>query len=428
LPGGILPRWIYTFTISLVLLLALPSHLAAARGYEAVGYVVYAQFDISGNPTYKNVLLFDVKVGAKQWRIRTEPVIEDNKGIRIYEASGGTNDSVLSLSAFEPPSRPVQPLFQNLRSVLKETKKDDVYFSNAPPDLSIIEAIRSRRAGRSGASLSESVHTNRPANVAIAITRRGNYPMVDMSSIALLWFAFTPPSSEAVTGDKMLLQIWDDGNPTKNRFRRAAWSQFAEAPHLISAARYNWAGKELQPDGILTDIDTSDVDSPLAEAARYNAWSTTNLDDLVLPLDFKLTRFATRRSESNQTQVVSVATGSVFWLGCLPIGESLELNAQGKTFVTDYRLSSEGLRGMPLKYLINSNQPPDSRQLKQSRLYKRTLAMAKAATPSPYLRWCFLLCSVGAMVPLFILARGRNRLKGKREEFANQQVKQTNQQ
>ena len=379
------------------------SRCRAGVCYEAMGYLTYTSFDASGSPTYKNVMMFDVKVRTNEWHIRTEPVVEGRGGVGFYEESGGTNDFVLRVTALKSAYNMSASSFEALRAELKATKKDDVYFANAPtripatflnrrqpPDASSRKAIPAERAA-----------TNRADNVAVAVALKGKYPVVDPSCAAFLWFAFTPPTSQSDGASKMLLQTWDDGNPTRNRFRRASWSQFAEFPHLVSSAVYNWLGKELLPDGTLASLNTSDVSKPLDVAARYDVDAATNYGGLKLPLSFKLMRFHTKRSDNREPNVVSTTVGSVVKVSRLPADVVLDVTVPGKTFVSDYRLSAGELKGTPIGYLLLSNHPPDVDQLKQRNLYKHALREVTAAAPSPHLRWivvAFLLIPSGVVV------------------------------
>jgi hypothetical protein len=97
---------------------------AGIPGYEATGYLTYTGFDAPGHPHYKTVLMFNVKVAGTNWLIHTEPVLDGEGKIGYYEASSGTNGSVLQLTGLESPYPGTQ--FQALRTELKLSKKDDV--------------------------------------------------------------------------------------------------------------------------------------------------------------------------------------------------------------------------------------------------------------------------------------------------------------
>ncbi|MEI2725878.1 MAG: hypothetical protein V9H26_20890 [Verrucomicrobiota bacterium] len=163
-----------------------------------------------------------------------------------------------------------------------------------------------------------------------------------------------------------------------------------EPPHLVSSAVYGWVGKQILPNGTLEDINTSDVSKPFDMAARYDVDVPTNCSGLKLPLSFKLTRFDTERSENKEPKVVSTVVASVIKVSLLTSNESLEVKVPGKTFVSDYRLSAGELKGAHLGYLLDSNTPPTTEQIKQGSLYKRTSEIAKTSPPKPYLRWALL--------------------------------------
>ncbi|MBP9899839.1 MAG: hypothetical protein IT579_24085 [Verrucomicrobia subdivision 3 bacterium] len=338
------------------------------------------------------MMMFDVNVGAINWRIRTEPVIECEGGIGYYEASLSTNDCILMVTGLESAYKSSESPFQSLRTKLKESKKDDVYFATANPKIqtAIPNSFSGSAAFKKMPVTSEKATANLVDNVAIADVLQSKYPRVDPSYVAFLCFAFTPPNEQKDGTNKMLLQIWDDGNRQKTRFRHASWNQFAEPPHLVSSAVYGWVGKQILPNGTLEDINTSDVSKPFDMAARYDVDVPTNCSGLKLPLSFKLTRFDTERSENKEPKVVSTVVASVIKVSLLTSNESLEVKVPGKTFVSDYRLSAGELKGAHLGYLLDSNTPPTTEQIKQGSLYKRTSEIAKTSPPKPYLRWALL--------------------------------------
>ena len=122
-----------------------------------------------------------------------------------------TNNCIWALTAFEAAYKPSESPFQRLRSELKESKKEDVCFTNPTHELP-------EWAARFSSTEAAGPLVN---NVAIAKGLTGKYPPTDPSYAAFLWFAFTPPNKQADGTNQMLLQIWDDGNPVSARFRRA---------------------------------------------------------------------------------------------------------------------------------------------------------------------------------------------------------------
>lgn len=247
----------------------------AADGYEAIGCITYTRFSTLGQATHKNLMMFDVKVHGSQWRIRTEPVIE-GKGIGFYEASYSTNDFVLRITGLDAAYRSSESPFQSLRKELKKSQKEDVFFENPVLNpavyssaqlLSTTSAKTFNRTGKPDSSVAN--------NVAVAYAIKGEYPPVDSSFVAFLWFAFTSPRVQNDGKNNLLLQTWDDGSHPKIRFRRAQWKQSVDPPNLVSSAVYGWMGRQLLPDGALVDIGTS---GNLGEvAARYDVDITTNL-------------------------------------------------------------------------------------------------------------------------------------------------------
>lgn len=367
---------------AVVLLLPPDGRAGPVDGYEAMGYLTHTRFDASSSAASKSVMMFDVKVAKDRWHVRTEPVIECKGGIGFYEASAGTNDSVLTVTALEPAYKSAESPFQALRDELKKSRKDDVYFTNAPFQLPAAISNLLSPPASSGKRV-----TPRANNVAVAVAMKGKYPPVDPSYVAFLWFAFMPPDERDDGTNKMLLQVWDDGNPQKTRFRRAKWNQFAEPPHLVSSAVYSWMGKELLPSGGVDSINISDVGAPLEMAARYDVDVATNFSGFVLPLDFRLTRFSTKRLGNTERKVSSTVVASVVKVVRFAAGESLEIEVPGRTFVSDYRLSDGGLKGTPLKYFLGTGSPPAAEQLKGSRMYNGALRVIAASPARPSRRW-----------------------------------------
>ena len=238
------------------------------NGYEAIGHLTYSRFDVSGKVTHKIVMMFDVKIRGEEWFIRTEPVIEGN-GVGFYEASYFTDDYVMRVTGLNAAYKSSESPFQSLRSELKESKKQDVYFTNNSHRVAATYSNLFSASTQPKRTTIQNKKTNvmQADNVAVAVAIKGKYPPVDPSYVAFLWFAFTTPNEQDDGTNKMLLQIWDDGNPQKNRFRRASWNQFLEQPKLASSAVYNWIGKDLMRNGTLVEITTSDVDKPDEMAA-----------------------------------------------------------------------------------------------------------------------------------------------------------------
>ena len=361
------------------------------NGYEAIGHLTYSRFDVSGKVTHKIVMMFDVKIRGEEWFIRTEPVIEGN-GVGFYEASYFTDDYVMRVTGLNAAYKSSESPFQSLRSELKESKKQDVYFTNNSHRVAATYSNLFSASTQPKRTTIQNKKTNvmQADNVAVAVAIKGKYPPVDPSYVAFLWFAFTTPNEQDDGTNKMLLQIWDDGNPQKNRFRRASWNQFLEQPKLASSAVYNWIGKDLMRNGTLVEITTSDVDKPDEMAARYDVFSTTNFNGLKLPLNFKLTRFMTRRATNGEQVISTTVDGAVVRIKPLKAGEAMGVNLPGKTFVSDYRFSSGELNGADMGYFSNSNALPAIEQMKQTRLFKDRVTDVKKSTQSQSRRWILI--------------------------------------
>ncbi len=333
----------------------------AVDGYEVMGYLTYTSFNAPGKPRSKAVMMFDVKVAGESWLIRTEPVLQGKGGIGFYEAASSPNDCVVSLTAFDSAYKSSESPFQKLRAQLMESNKDDVYFTNPPL---VIPAAFSNVVRTTIPDPSNSV-----GNVAVARVVSGKNPPVDSSYAAFLWFAFTPPNVQIDGTNKMLLQIWDDGNPLKTRLRRATWNRFAESPHLVSSAVYAWVGKYLLPSGKLDDIDVSDVSKPLEIAVRYAVEEATNFSAFRLPLNFSLTSFNTERLGNDEPGVSSSLVASVVKARRFSSAKFLEVKAPGKTYVSDDRFSDGALNPRPLNYLIESKSGSLLGQIQKSAPY-----------------------------------------------------------
>lgn len=372
-------------TLFLSLMVFSGSNVSAAGGYEAIGHLTYTQFDSVGNAAGKLVMMFDVKVVGEEWHIRTEPVIE-GKGVAFYEASYNTNDYVFRIKGLNQAYKSSESPFQSLRSDLIKSKRDDVFFTNLSRPMMPTTHSKSKNA----------------SNMAIALTFKGRYPPVDSSYIAPVWFAFTPPVGQKEGINKMLLQIWDDGNPAKNRFWQASWNQFETYPHLVSSAAYVWVGKEMLPNGSMININNSGVSKPEEMAVSYDVKSTTNFNGLVLPVNFKLTRFTPQRAPNRDQRLSSTIEAWVVQFNLVGPAESMVVKIPGKTFVTDYRLSGSELKGENLGYFLDSNIPPTVESLMQSSLYKHMVTEVKKSDQVPSTRWVFLGLLIGSSLVLIV--------------------------
>ena len=319
----------------------------AGEGYEALGYLTYNAFGPSGKAVVKRVLMFDVKVG-KAWCVRTEPVVECKGGIGYCETFAYTNDSIWAVTALAPAYNPSESPFQRLRSELKESKKEDVFFTNASFKFPELES-RSRTTAKSERSVN---------NVAIAKGLTSKYPPMDPSYAAFFWFAFTPPCKRDDGTNQMLLQIWDEGNPLSARFRRATWTQFSEPPNLVSSVVYNWVGRELFSDGTAASITLRDVIHPLETAARYQVECTTNFNGLVLPTKMILARFDSKAAGNGSPKVLTTDIAFVTGVRLLSTDETFEARLPGKTWISDYRISAGEANGRPINYLLDGGILP----------------------------------------------------------------------
>jgi hypothetical protein len=282
------------------------------------------------------------------------------------------------LTALAPAYQASQSPFQALRSELKHSASEDVYFvgqQSAAVAAAISNTPYHLAAGR---------NVTRLENVADATIFDGPYPPVDPTQIGLLWFAFTPPLPQQGETGGLLRQVWDDGNRTVFRFRQATWQQFSQPPHLLSNAVYRWLGREFLPDGSVREIRTSDVRDPQEIAAKYDVDSTTNYAGLVLPLHFNLTRYAAVLTQGADNRVLSTVSATVTGIRRLESGRSLTIELPGKTYVEDFRASAGGLAGSPVHYLVGTNSLPTVEEVRQGSLNRGALRTAEGSSRSNY--------------------------------------------
>lgn len=388
----------YRSLATIVFALLVQITVFARDGYEVMGYFTSTRFDTSNNPAFKSAMMFNVKVLDGKWRIRTEPVINGQGGIGFHEVFHDEDDSIISLTMLGSAYDGAESPFRDLRENLNKLMADDPLFTNSSQK-QIVASPLVASTGKAG-QLTPLVKPI--GNVATARVIKSDFPPVDPTSVALIWFGFTPPRLQTFGTNEMLLQIWDDGSAPKSRFRQARWNSFPEAPHLVSNASFNWTGKQILANGAIEDIKISDVTNPLETAASYEVASTTNLNGMVIPLNFKLTRFKAKTSTVNKFQVANIVNLSVVRISQFSSPEELNVQIPGKTFFSDYRLSSGELQGRPLNY-IDTNPPPEVSAVKDSKLYKRTLMVVNQtahATPRSNIRWILAGC---LLIPLFAL-------------------------
>lgn len=367
-----------TFAVFAAVVLFCSSALAA-DSYCASGHLTYTGLDARGEPVYRKVLLFDLRVSPNGWHIRTEPILQGFGGIGFYEGIGGSNDTVLRRTTLAMAYRPPEVPIEDLRAQVQEIEKEAIEFMQKHPAGQDVPAFsRFAQAAPRGDS-PRATGTNQLNNDAVASVFSGEYPPTDSSEIALLWFAFTPPKPRA--DRKMLLQVWDDGHPTKHRFRRATWKQFADPLALISEAEYHWPGVEIAPDGTIASIGVQGT----AVAARYEVAASTNVGGFALPRQFRLTRYVSEKpggASSSVPRTVSTTSATLARVLVDDRPAAALVPSDGATFVSDFRLSSPDVKGAVVSYVLRSNDLPSVQEVKQSRNYQRVaLAARLAGTP-----------------------------------------------
>ena len=122
----------------------------------------------------------------------------------------------------------------------------------------------------------------------------------------------------------------------------------------------------------------------------YAIAKITLVEGLVLPANFKLTRFYAKRRGNAEPNVSSTFVASTVAVSPLVPEESLLARLPGKTFVSDYRGSGGALQGAPVGYLLDSPSLPNIEQVKEGGLYRHTLLNTRTSVAKPYLRWIVL--------------------------------------
>lgn len=340
--------------VGAILLVGLGHSANANSGYEVTGHLTYTAYAGAGEPRTKNVLMFQVQAANGRWRIRTEPVERGPRDIGYFEASGGTNDSVFALTAFQTPGQEAKSPFTGLRAHLKETHSEAVFFTNPPPP-QMPEDYARLMSPSDPSGLNARPFSSHANNVAVASVVKGAFPQVTSSHVALLWFAFV--ASKANEPDsKHLFQIWDDGNRNAIRFRNARWGRFSESPFLVERAEYCWTGYQIFEDGRQENIRTSDVSNPVAIAARYEVIATTNLAGWRFPQHFTLTRYSTIQTGAESPHIVTTIVATTVAARRFSPPEPLQVTVPGKTYVTDYRGP-----GRPENYFLDSDGSKSNR-------------------------------------------------------------------
>lgn len=169
--------------------------------------------------------------------------------------------------------------------------------------------------------------------------------------------------------NNILPQVWDDGHPRSVRFRAAHWERFDAPPGLISRASFfRNESHDVAGRGNVHKDATPNLAHGSLEAA-YEVQSTTNLNGLVLPVSFSLTRYNFPKSPSDRRRIVTTDSVVAFEVRTNKPAEPLSVSVPVRTVVNDFRAAPS--IGTPLVYVIESGQIPGTAEVKQSKLYQR---------------------------------------------------------
>jgi len=348
-----------------LVLCILASYIPALSGYEATGYLTYTTSDSVARPAARSSTLFQVRIEGAQWRIRTEPAIERQGGIAYHEAWNDTNGVITAVTALSKGINALDSPFTSLRAHLASAGglKSSSHLQPSDED----NPLGAPGFLKSG--------TNNIGNAAVAVARKSTFPPIDSSYIGFVWYVFTAPTVETAGGQGMLMQVWDDGNPTRTRFRRASWAQFPQEPFLLSSASYTWAGIEIGADGARRTLNLPGGVPPARPAARYEVTSATNVQGLTLPLRFKLERFQSQSAEGSVNTLLTTING-VTVTACAGMNNAVAAVPvlPTRTYVSDYRMAADGLKDRSLHYMVESNGLPSMTAVKKSAIFRRALA------------------------------------------------------
>ena len=363
--------------------LALADSARATQGYEVNGYFVYTVFGETGGPVYKEVRLFNVKVSIPEWFIRTEPLEEGKNGIGYWEVCNTTNGDVIVLTGLAAAYDSNKTPLKSIRAIVNELGETNLNLLHHQTPIF-----------HQNPSPAPSVTKNLSDNVAVARHYVGNVPPADESFASLLWFAYTKQTG--LKGDStetgLMPKIWDDGKPSDHEMRYAIWTNFENEPYLIKNAQFRWSGVDRPSDGseikVASSINSSDP------AATYQVYATTNLAELVLPLSFELTRFASVRSISDRPKRLTSIVASVVNVSLVESPSTLAIEPPGKTVVSDYRFAAKETKGLPFTYSVMTNLSPDTNVIMVSHGYKAfaiTPPLIRSKPSTPPWRWVIVL-------------------------------------
>lgn len=333
-------------------------------GFQADGKIIFTAYDGAEQPKFKEEMKFRVSITTGgRWKVRTEPFQKAESGIDYFETYLDTNNLATRVTAFIP-----------LPETIQNTKGNQAN-GNTSNRLGMIQSLPEGYLSReSGKSASEG---KRLKNDKTAIVRNDQFPPVDSSHSAVLWFAFTKPQTGPTGKTNMLYQIWDDAHGQNNIFRQAQWSQFDEYPFLISKAVYRWFGLKQTPAGGEEVLPTANEADDHQIAARYEVNSRTNIDGQCIPTEFRLLRYV--RSGKAAGQALSTTVAKVEKILYLSATETPSTATLSNAVVNDFRAARTGNQN-PIAYLNLSNNVPSYNDLTNSRAYKRQRSAKKASS------------------------------------------------
>jgi hypothetical protein len=374
----------------------------ASDGYRVSGCLTYTLPSPQGQPFFREILLFQIRVLNTNWLVHVEPLRVGRGGIAYWEDHNTADGGVQTVTAFVAASNESPNSLASLRAKL-EYKEADEIAAQVPP---LIPAHISSAALSTNDAVTKIHRIN---NVATEDYFADSIPPTDSSFASMLWFAFVLRRQDLACtneqGNLMLPQIWPDAfRPSVRRFHRAEWETFPGNPQLLRVATFDREGVMFGPDGGRERI-VSGPNGPTPEAL-YTAGAVSNISGFYVPMGFALKRF--------QVSETATAAGSIQPILCTfgaevydaePLKSSatvLSPSEPGYTYVQDYRLAASETHGRPVSYVTESNQFPTVDQLKTNRFYPALASIQPSPLRESHSRWLILVAL--AFLPALLVA------------------------
>lgn len=359
----------------LLLFLYCGSLLAAGSdGYRVAGLLTYTipypDPKTPHEPLVREFRLFQVEVLKSNWLIHIEPLKVKTNGIVYWEAFSTADGGVRTVVALPSASNAPIKSIEQLRLSYQERESEEISFASPSGANTIAPSHANVTNVTSSATPPRQLN-----NVAVENYVPGACPPNDSSFTAVLWFAFAfSPQVRAVTnisGKPVLPRIWPVADSLTNRyFCEATWETFPQGPRLVHEATFYREGIGQDPSGIFWQHKNSSSGRHTLNA-RYEVSGTTNVGGFLLPAQFELKKFNfTAGSTNTEPPTAATFVTMVDTAELISADVASSPNDPGKTLVVDYRLASVATRGLPMHYIVSSNDLPSAYELKASRAYQ----------------------------------------------------------